>query len=243
VLLVFRTAKGYARWYGFAASETNAAILPPLESLNAQADWLHTNFGDHPDADLIIKMVTDTCCNGGLPANHIVHLVLPHMPPGDGNKKDTFHGVQPVLDASGGTACGPINNLAAKDLGIAMGPFYTTGNSVAGKKYVRECDIGKPELGSVDRVLLYLMGKFGNYKGEKLNFAQAQMKFYKDKYWHSFVMRVRGTPEEHHARLLAWQKTYNKKAKPGCRQWWLPGVTIAFDNLIKHVLKGCFDYG
>ena len=151
VMEVIRTAEGYARWYGFAPSETNASvrsmlthlsstlvlwqwcevkcnvvavgclyaqILAPLRWLNEQAKWLNEHFPNHPDAALISKMVTDLCCNGlEDPADHIVHDVLSDMPEEEGNKKDTYHGVQLIGDSCGGPACGPIHRAAMRDLG------------------------------------------------------------------------------------------------------------------------------
>jgi hypothetical protein len=61
--------------------------LAPLRWINAQATWLNSQFPDDLDCALIVKMCTDLCCNGGDPAEHIVHDALPNMPEKDGNKK------------------------------------------------------------------------------------------------------------------------------------------------------------
>ena len=88
-----------------------------------------------------------------------------------------------------------------------------------------------------------VMGNFGNRTGEKLDFYKATREVAKNKYWHQFIRRVRGTKEQHLQRLEDWERVYHKDPPKGKRRWWLPETTIASDNLRKHVARGCYDFG
>ena len=122
-----------------------------------------------------------------------------------------------------------------------MGPFFTS--SRGGKLAEHYRDLGAPEPYTWDRVIRYLMGEFGNYGGAPMDFYKAKATVWKNKYWHRFIRRNRGSREEHRQRLLEWEMAYHKDPPKGKRAWWLPETTVAFDNLLKHVSKGCYDYG
>ena len=87
------------------------------------------------------------------------------------------------------------------------------------------------------------MGNFGNRTGEKLDFYKATREVAKNKYWHQFIRRVRGTKEQHLQRLEDWERVYHKDPPKGKRRWWLPETTIAADNMKKHIARGCYDFG
>jgi len=89
-----------------------------------------------------------------------------------------------------------------------------------------------------------VMGNFGNRTSkEKLNFYKATREVAKNKYWHQFIRRVRGTKEQHLQRVEDWERVYHKDPPKGKRRWFLPETTIAVDNLKKHIARGCYDFG
>ena len=115
-----------------------------------------------------------------------------------------------------------------------MGPFFTS--SSGGKLAEHYRDLGAPEPYTWDRVIRYLMGEFGNYGGAPMDFYKAKATVWKNKYWHRFIRRNRGSREEHRQRLLEWEMAYHKDPPKGKRSWWLAETTVAFDNLLKPLI-------